>query len=650
MPLDGATERFEVTPTGDISYECGMSSGPSVHVAIIVICVFFGVVLIVILIVFFVIRRRRQKSKPATGGGHAKQNGSLSSKSNGPVLDKPGETDTHTGQDSGFGDQGETEETFIRQHIANQLSTANRNSSRTSRPDLVESDPTVMNLRPGDVVLENSGVFNEAYNEEPPEHYDIDNASSIAPSDLVDIVGHYRKYRTGNLQPRMPSSAYPHHKHPHSSRHHTSSPSSHPDSLTTVSRQSPISLSSHQSNSPHTVGQHVNNLNRHSPRVPNHGPVSNIPVQPSSLRSTPLSGISGLYPNSTSTTYSERPPVVNVPQPRPNSRIRQPITQLGLRSTPTMGLTVDDIHRMNTHSKASPNTMDALSSSSGDSPDNKINRTDFTHADLLDPVSNLPPESSSEESANDSFTCSEFEYDNDRMRNDFSNPHRLVPRLTRVDENEAHDGHRKYSPHGLSDSNKDDSFSTFFTSEDEYSSGKAGNKTLPQNALNLEYLLNWGPNFDKLVGVFHDIAQLPDAEANHRATPSTRPSSRGSPKPVSPYQKPPTPTYANPPTPTYSQSPTPTYAKPPTPTYSQSPTPTYSQSPTPTYSQSPTPTYSQSPSPVYSKPPTPTYPKPPTPSSPMPIIMEDRDTYSRQNGYDVHHEPQFENHVSEEYV
>lgn len=34
---------------------------------------------------------------------------------------------------------------------------------------------------------------NAAYIDEPPEHYDIENASSIAPSDLVDVVAHYNR-------------------------------------------------------------------------------------------------------------------------------------------------------------------------------------------------------------------------------------------------------------------------------------------------------------------------------------------------------------------------------------------------------------------------------------------------------------------------
>jgi hypothetical protein len=34
---------------------------------------------------------------------------------------------------------------------------------------------------------------------EPPEHYDLENASSIAPSD-IDPIYHYRGYRDGNVR------------------------------------------------------------------------------------------------------------------------------------------------------------------------------------------------------------------------------------------------------------------------------------------------------------------------------------------------------------------------------------------------------------------------------------------------------------------
>ena len=39
-------------------------------------------------------------------------------------------------------------------------------------------------------------------NPDAPEHYDLENASSIAPSDIIDISYHYKSYRDGRLMNR----------------------------------------------------------------------------------------------------------------------------------------------------------------------------------------------------------------------------------------------------------------------------------------------------------------------------------------------------------------------------------------------------------------------------------------------------------------
>ena len=385
----------------------------------------------------------------------------------------------------------------IGQHIANELG-GRHYGDMSCQPDLVVPDTA------GRVSMDPAGVDNVGYSEEPPEHYDIDNASSIAPSDLVDVVGHYRRYRSGKL----PVSQGHRHRHPR----HTPSPT--------------IVLAG-QPNAQHSTPlgkQGLNPLSRASPLHPQlrQSPAPNIPsnMRPvASVRSTPLSGISELYPDS-SATYSDGPSLSNghIRQPRQNPQ--QPISELGLRSTP-VGLTVEEVERLNNR-KLSPSTMDAQSTSSDDPSRNNINRTDFTHADLLDPSSMLPPESSSDDSTNDSFTCSEFEYDHEKIRNDV-NSGRMFPRLARVPEAEDTD----FSRNEVSD--REGSISTFFTSDDEFSrSGK-----VPNTALNWDYLLNWGPNFEKLVGVFNDIAQLPDVESQYKPS-QYKPSLP--PKPKSPKQ------------------------------------------------------------------------------------------------------------------
>ena len=161
---------------------------------------------------------------------------------------------------------------------------------------------------------------------------------------------------------------------------------------------------------------------------------------------------------------------------------------------------------------------------------------------LLDPA-----DTSSESGSNDSFTCSEFESESDnKIRNDL-NSRLKYPRggttastLPTETEHEDTDVSRTLTK-SPTDSNRD-SLSAFFTSEDELP--KPTSKLL-NGALNLDYLLNWGPNFSKLVGVFQDIAKLPDTQqpmqlgggvVGHHAVTTPTKSPRGS-RTTSPYHQ-----------------------------------------------------------------------------------------------------------------
>ena len=506
QPLEGATDRFTIESRGKVGASCAIGSsgggGASTKLAVTIICVFFAVILVVIFAAFVVLRmRRRNKEKQAAA--LAKQTGG----------------DTRSHQDSGFTETGDfTEEAIIQQHINNELSTQMYNErevtgerlSRLSRPDIIVPESVPVVLADGQVVIETGGVENEAYLSEVPEHYDIDNASSIAPSDLLDVVSHYRHYRSGMLPPASSR----HRKHAH---RHTPSPS-HLDPIMQHVRHSPATVSQ----SPLTVGNvsklgmvkpmkvqpvqqtdRVTSPHRHL-TSPNR---SNTP----SHRSTPLSCIGTLYPSnvssSTAPSFSDVATLTNGRldsrpnsrmDSRPNSRLKQPINQLNYRMTPTLGLTVEEVERLNTRREASPiMTLDVESSSSSSNDNTRkdnINRTDFTHADLLNPV--MPPESSSSESANDSFTCSEFDDNAGRLHSVGIPTGRVLPLVVNTsDRNPAHD----------SDSNN--CASSCNVSPDDTDTGKSA---LPDDALSWDYLLNWGPNFQKLVGVFTDIAQLPD--------------------------------------------------------------------------------------------------------------------------------------------
>ena len=521
QPLDGATDRFTIESRGEVGASCtafaaiSSKGGASTQLAVTIICVFFAIILIIILATFVILRvRRRNKEKQAAA--FAKQNG----------TDKTA-GDNRSHQDSGFTDGGDfNEDGIIQQHITNELTSQLYNErevrERLSRPDIIVPESVPVVLADGQVVIENGGVDNDGYLSEVPEHYDIDNTSSIAPSDLVDVVSHYRHYRSGML----PASSR-HRKHTH---RHTPSPSTmllnrhspaHLDPI--MQRHSPAMVTP----SPLTIGN-VSKLGKVKPMkvqpVQQADPVVNRMSSPHRLltsphhpnptshRSTPLSCIGTLYPsNMSSSTAPSFSDVATLPNgrvdSRPNSRLKQPINQLGYRVTPTLGLTVEEVDRLNARREASPIMTLDVESSSSSSNDNagkdNINRTDFTHADLLNPAAAMPPESSSSsESANDSFTCSEFEDNPGKSHGTEIPTGRVLPQVVRTNGNDS-----DRNPTDDTDSNNCAS-SCVFPPEDG-DTGKAPGH-LPDDALSWDYLLNWGPNFQKLVGVFTDIAELPD--------------------------------------------------------------------------------------------------------------------------------------------
>lgn len=540
QPTSGYSNKYDIVSNEGVSATCTAylqlagKDGPPQSVVIIVICVFFALLLIgtlaILLIILYRRRKREKKQHP-----NFTQNGAAIF-SNGTILGK-----TKMNNDSGRShpDSGiaEDENQGINEHAQNEINNRVfdereiRSSLNSNRPDIVASDML------GDRNAEESddGIDNTGYSDGPPEHYDLDNASSIAPSDLLDYTQHYKRYRLGQV-PSHNNKYKNGHKHMHP--RHTPSPS------VLANRQSPASVSmqlGRQSPADYlgrttpqksqlTV-ENVNQLNRQTPvnQLSRASPAPNIPVHrgpgvPTSMRSTPLSGISGLYPSniSNSTGYSDTPP--GIPnghiRGRPNSKLKQPINQVGLRNTPTKGLTIEEVHRLN--GRHTPTTLDAISSSSEEDIKNNINQTDFTHSDLLEPSNSmLPPESSSEEETNDSFTCSEFE-DDSKIRNDRM-PARNFSRLPRVNEHDDTDTTLNSRSRNLeTDSNRESHTSTFFTASEEDFPRKITNTKLTSNLMSLDSMLNWGANYEKLVGVFNDIAHLsrqPEAMSTPKRTP-----------------------------------------------------------------------------------------------------------------------------------
>ena len=554
LSLDAYSRRYSVSVTGEASAGChGFDRSPSKkddnspnQTVIIVICTFFGLALLAIVLAFLFIRMRRVlKDKQALppnsgvvgftkvggGGGGAEQQ---DMNHIGNDSSRGGVGGGGSRPDFGYGDE-RNEEAIIQKHIQDELSKRqfNEREVRTSslslsRPDIIDQDEMTDRMPeppPQQQLLNDGGVDNLAYLGEL-EHYDLDNASSIAPSDVFDIAAHYKQYRKNRYKP--------HSKPLHHART-TPSPSAmlaHRQSPASVSlaRQSPAGLMLERDSngmlinrsSPHTKSQltveNVNQLNRQTPvnqlarTTPS--PAGMRPNGLTSLRSTPLSGIVALYPsNISSGSFSERNSIPNGNvrgASRPNSKMKPG----AVRGTPTKGLTIEEVNRLNARHQSPLGTLDVISSSSDELGKNAINRTDFTHSDLLEPaVGALPPDSSSDDDTNDSFTCSEFESDHEKVRNDASRAFRKLPA---VNEHET-------------DSNQE-SHSTFFTASDDELPRKLAKSKLPGVALGLDYMLNWGPNYEKLVGVFDDIAMLPQPDLVMKPL---RPSSGASSRPAS---------------------------------------------------------------------------------------------------------------------
>ena len=552
LPFTGSTARFDIVAVGTVSKTCPgptlcrpgtcatgevckdesgqvqcVATSPSLGLGLILVIVFFIILLIAIVISVIVLRYRRQ-NKPQTDVTTSDLSLVMGA---GDKRNVSGNSNPSFTQDSGFNENGTAlPDEYIRQHIATELATMKYSerevAPRQARPDVIE--PDLMNtsglshMEDGTVIIENGEMLGL---DDMPEHYDLENASSIAPSD-IDIVKHYKNYRKHQgLPPYLP--AHFHHQHNnHHHQHHR-----HNVLQNRAIRESPLSVSRQQSpnillaDSPALKSTPV----RQSPM--SFGGSSNRPSPlPVSLaqRQSPLNQLSRQQPRTAPSPLSlpmnmpSSPVIMLNGQPQQQQQQQQQTAKDKQRrrqrnKLKTRGLTVDEINRLNARPRvASPvSTIDGVSSTDGgDHPP--------LYKDIYSPPGALlepPPDSSSDEGSNDSFTCSEFEYDNDKVRNDQV---QRFPQLPEVDnENDsAPESNRSYS-----DSRRSGSVSTFFASDDEVPKRRRDNHK-PINGFNWDYLLNWGPNFEKLVGVFEDIAELPDSEVvmSPRSTP--RPVSR----------------------------------------------------------------------------------------------------------------------------
>ncbi|XP_030594964.1 protocadherin Fat 4 [Archocentrus centrarchus] len=342
------------------------------------------------------------------------------------------------------------------------------------------------------------------------EHYDIDNASSIAPSD-ADIIQHYKQFRSHtpkfSIQRHSPLGFARQSPLPLGATSYTYQPQ-----YTQALRSTPLSHS-------HSACPTPNPLSRHSP-APFTKPSSfyrNTPTRELNLarrEGSPLDLHNDMCQPPPMFNYATRlgrrsksPQTMAGHTSRPGSRLKQPIEQIPLETGPPVGLSIEEVERLNTPRPRNPSicSADHGRSSSEEDCRRPLSR-------VRNPADGIPaPESSSESDSHDSFTCSEMEYDREKPVSYSSR----VPKLSQVNESDADDedygGRLKQRRYSSRRAEGGPGVAQMPPTDQHY--------TLPHKlgqqagGFNWDNLLNWGPGFGHYVDVFKDLALLPENAA-----------------------------------------------------------------------------------------------------------------------------------------
>ncbi|VVD04616.1 unnamed protein product [Leptidea sinapis] len=382
-------------------------------------------------------------------------------------------------------------------------------------------------------------------NSEVPEHYDLENASSIAPSD-IDIVYHYKGFREAagmrKYKATPPPIASYHHKHqPAQHRHSPHHSSGYPPRSLPQASQPPPQPRQHQT-TPLARLSPSSELSQ-QPRILTLHDISGKPLQSALLATTSSSGGVGKDALHSNSERSLNSPVMSqlsgqsssAGRKTPNASAQVPQVSVG---SGAVGLTAEEIERMNARQRTSSlvSTLDAVSSSS-EAPRGGGVSHHMSHRHHSPPADNRSSSGSDDESGNDSFTCSEIEYDNNSLNADKPDD----VRRQNVNSNNINNNKKPIlpPPYESFDSSFRGSLSTLVASDDDLAPhvGSAlyrqANGSPAPATLGWDYLLNWGPNFESMIGVFKDIADLPDA-VNGRVSSSLR-LPNGTPKPSEEY-------------------------------------------------------------------------------------------------------------------
>ncbi|KAG5675437.1 hypothetical protein PVAND_005341 [Polypedilum vanderplanki] len=566
QPFNGSGSIYkEVLQRGKVFLGCHPLTGLAsvqvtdpLSIGITLVIVFFVILLVAILASFVVFRiRKQQKEKHGAGALHSKQNGNSTLLGGSGLVSGSGNMDMsrgiHVGDLSGVGFHSDashgTHHLVAAELISKKYKEREINSAepqRPQRPDIIEREVVSKSPPPLREVMSNhthDHLANIDNGSEFPEHYDLENASSIAPSD-IDIVYHYKGYReAGGVRHQKynqkykatpPPNSYTHHKHQSSAaQHHRHSPHHVGPYAPRVPQTSQPPTATprppHQS-TPLARLSPSSEMSSQHPRILTLHDISGKPLQSALLATTSSSGGVGKDVLHSNSERSLNSPVMSQLSGQSSSTSRKtpgmPPKTPNVSNVP-MGLTAEEIERLNSRPRTSSlvSTLDAVSSSS------EAPRVPGQHMNHMhhSPVVDNHSSTSSDESGNDSFTCSEIEYDNNSINGDI--------RPKRDDErngNESGNASTSSKPHipppsydGF-DSSFRGSLSTLVASDDDISTHMVGGMYRQPNAaspsattLGWDYLLNWGPNFESLMGVFKDIAELPDNVNGARAIPSS---------------------------------------------------------------------------------------------------------------------------------
>uniref|UniRef100_A0A182SYE4 Uncharacterized protein n=1 Tax=Anopheles maculatus TaxID=74869 RepID=A0A182SYE4_9DIPT len=644
QPFNGSGSIFRsVVHRGNVAQGCVWSvlgtaqvTNP-LNIGITLVIVFFVMLLIGIFISFLVVRCRRQHKEKSGALGHSstalhsKQNGTGGSTllagsglvSSGGLHSDGSGRGLHTNDLSvvGYHSEGSDMLRGVSGHhlvgpelISKKYKERDLGSSepqRPQRPDIIEREvvskspplpPPSQSHHPSAPHDHTNNPSSMDLGSEYPEHYDLENASSIAPSD-IDIVYHYKGYReAGGVRkykatPPPVASTYTHHKHQTSaaaaqqqhrhSPHHAAAGGPYAPRVLPppqASQPPPSNGAAHarqHQSTPLARLSPSSELSSQQPRILTLHDISGKPLQSALLATTSSSGGVGKDALHSNSERSLNSPVMSQlsgqsssarsRSKNPNGVPSQPPNVVSVSSVVVpvghggMGLTAEEIERLNARPRTSSlvSTLDAVSSSSeapARVPAPHLSHMHHSPADI-----DAHSSTSTDESGNDSFTCSEIEYDNNSLNGDTGPPNNVVVGSKygkgRDDPGRRNDvgvgggggapggvsggvgvggngggGGGKGAPHlppassydGF-DSSFRGSLSTLVASDDDLSSHMVGIYRQPNggatspSATGWDYLLNWGPNFESLMGVFKDIAELPsDVTVNGRVPNSLR--------------------------------------------------------------------------------------------------------------------------------